>query len=94
MSFEAEFFIVLSYVGTLQASPSTINFPARPKQTIKANKKIVQQQLSLETGCVILLKDISNIITAEKQGKIKNDLDATVKTLMDKYGGYNGCKSI
>ena len=49
---------------------------------------MVQQQLSLETGNVILLKDLSNIMTANKQGKSKNDLDATVKTLMNKYGEF------
>ena len=49
---------------------------------------MVQQQLSLETGKVILLKDLSNIMRANKQGKSKNDLDATVQTLIDKYGEF------
>lgn len=55
---------------------------------MKANKKMVQQQLCLETGNVNLLKDLSNIMTANMQGKSKNDLDATVKTLMNKYGEF------
>ena len=45
---------------------------------------MVQQQLSLETGNVILLKDLSNIMTDNKQGKSRNDVHATVQTLMDK----------
>ena len=51
---------------------------------MKANKKMFQQQLSLETGNVILLNDLSNIMTANKQGKSGNDVDATV----DKYGEF------
>ena len=52
----------------------------------KANKKLVQQQLSQETGNTVLLKDLSNISTANKQRKSRNNLDTTVATLMDKYG--------
>ena len=50
---------------------------------------MVQQKLSLETGNVILLKDLSNIMTANIQGKSKNDVDATVQTLIDKYGEFS-----
>ena len=55
---------------------------------MKANKKLVQQEISKETGKVILLKDICNIITAAKQGRSRNNLDITVQTLKDKYGMY------
>ena len=53
---------------------------------MKANKKLIQQQLSQESGCIILLKDLSNIATTNKVHKSRNDLDVTVKSLMDKYG--------
>ena len=53
---------------------------------MKANKKLVQQQLSQETGNIVLLKDLSNISTANKQRKSRNNLDMTVATLLDKYG--------
>ena len=53
---------------------------------MKANKKMIQQQLSHETGNVILLKDLSNIVTDYKSGKSRNDLNSTVKLLMDTYG--------
>ncbi len=53
---------------------------------MRANKKMVQQQMCQDTGNIILLKDLSNITTAHKQGKSRNDLDATVSVLMNKYG--------
>lgn len=46
---------------------------------MNANKKMIQTQLTQETGKVILLKDLTNIATAVKQGNSQN-------TLMDKYG--------
>ena len=54
---------------------------------MKANKKLVYQEISKETGKVILLKDICNT-TAAKQGKSRKNLDITVQTLKDKYGMY------
>lgn len=53
---------------------------------MKANKKLVQQQLAKETGSIVLLKDLSNISTGLKAKKSTNNLDVTVKTLMEKYG--------
>ena len=55
---------------------------------MKANKKLVQQ-LCQETGNIVLLKDLSNIATANKQRKSRNNLDVTVTTLMDKYGMFS-----
>ena len=34
---------------------------------MKANKKMIQQQLSQESGSIILLKDLSNIVTAQQK---------------------------
>ena len=53
---------------------------------MKAKKKMVQQQLCQETGNIVLLKDLSNIALATKKGESRNDLDATVQVLMEKYG--------
>ena len=53
---------------------------------MKANKKLIQEEMSKETGKAVLLKDISNIAAAAKHGKSRNDLDITVQTLKDKYG--------
>ncbi len=52
---------------------------------MKANKKLVQQALCQETGSVILLKDLSNLVNRRERTN-RNDLDAVVKLLMDKYG--------
>ena len=52
---------------------------------MKANKKLIQEQMSKETGKAVLLKDISKIATVAKLGKSRNDLDITVQTLKDKY---------
>ena len=51
-----------------------------------ANKKLVQQQISQESGKVVLLKDLVNIAANSKKGKLKNDLDTCVSHLKDKYG--------
>ena len=48
--------------------------------------KMVQQQLCQETGNIVLLKDLSNIAITAKKGESRNDLDATVQVLMEKYG--------
>ena len=53
---------------------------------MKANKKMVQHELSLETGNIILLKDLTNIAASLKQGDTRNNLDATIGLLMNKYG--------
>ena len=53
---------------------------------MKANKKLVQETLSQETGNVITLKDLSNIAATNKKSTTTNDLDAVVKLLVEKYG--------
>ena len=53
---------------------------------MKAKKKMIQQQLTQETGNVVLLKDLTNIALLEKRGKTRNDLDKSVTLLMEKYG--------
>ena len=52
---------------------------------VKANKKMIQQQLTAETGQVILLKDLTNLSSSLRKGKSRNDLDAAVNFLMDNY---------
>ena len=52
------------------------------------NKKMLQQELCQETGGIVLLKDITNIATAMKKGRSRNDLDDTVSLLTSKYGKH------
>ena len=58
---------------------------------MNANKKLIQEAICQETGNVILLKDLTNIASATKKKTTRNDLDAVVKLLMDKYGKYLVC---
>ena len=58
---------------------------------MNANKKMIQMQLSQETGKVISLKDLTNIATAAKQGDSRNSVDAVVHNLMEKYGKRVQC---
>ncbi len=53
---------------------------------------MVQQQFAHESGSIILLKDLSNIALAGKQRKSRNDLDETLKVIMNKYGEFNVVK--
>ena len=53
-----------------------------------ANKKLVQQQITQDTGKIVLLKDLSNLAASAKNSSTKNDLNHCVKTLMEKYGEY------
>ena len=68
--------------------PAEIKEKASHLLKMNANKKLIQQQLVNETGNIILLKDLSNIATAIKHGRTRNNLDSAVKTLMEKYGNY------
>ena len=53
---------------------------------MNVNKKLLQQELVQDTGNVMLLKYSTNITSATKCGKSRNDLDVTVDTLMKHYG--------
>ena len=54
--------------------------------SLKANKKLVQDNLTKTTGKVVLLKDLSNIATKMKSGHTRNDLQECVKRLTETYG--------
>ena len=56
---------------------------------LKANKKMVKDNLVQSTGKAILLKDLSNLMTKVKSSRSRNDLEATVKKLTDKFGEYS-----
>ena len=70
--------------------PSQRRLPAETKTNLlqmNANK-MIQSQLSQETGKVILLKDLTNIAAEAKQGNSRNSVDAVIHNLMEKYGLY------
>ena len=53
---------------------------------MRANKKLIRQQLTQESGKIVLLKDISNIASQAKKRKYRNDLTAVVEDLIEQYG--------
>ena len=87
-------YLAISYYrnSSFKHLPQQCRLPAEAKQKVasllqmKANKKLIQQEVSKDTGKIILLNDIYNIATAFKQCKTQNNLDMTVQMLTDKYG--------
>lgn len=69
-----------------RALPMEAKTKAAKLLEMKAHKKMIQHQLSRETGKIVLLKDLSNIAACQKCGTTQNDLDATIEMLMSKYG--------
>ena len=55
---------------------------------LRANKKLIRQQLIQENGKIVVLKDISNIASQAKEEKSHNGLTAVVKDLIEQYGKY------
>lgn len=53
---------------------------------MKANKKLVQEELSQKTGNIILLKDLTNLCSRAKKENTRNNLEAVVKLLKENYG--------
>lgn len=53
---------------------------------LKANKKMVQNDLVKSTGKSIILKDLSNLMTKARSNNSRNDLEKTVQKLFDKFG--------
>ena len=55
---------------------------------IRANKKLLQEQISSESGKVVLLKDLSNIHQKQKLNIGANSLEGTVKQLKATYDEF------
>ena len=55
---------------------------------LKANKKMVKDDLQSSTGKVVLLKDLSNLMTKTKSESTRNNLEVAVKQLTEKHGKY------
>ena len=53
---------------------------------LKANRKLIQQELSKQSNKIILFKDLSNIHQRMKERESRNDVDFLVNTLQKKYG--------
>lgn len=79
----------LEHLPQQRALSKDVKAKATKLLEMKANKKLIQRQITEETGKIILLKDLTNISSAMKDGKSRNDLDSTIAMLKDKYGKYN-----
>ena len=53
---------------------------------LKANRKLIQQELSKQSNKIVLFKDLSNIHQRMKERESRNDVDFLVNTLQEKYG--------
>ena len=53
---------------------------------LKANRKLIQQELSKQNNKIILFKDLSNIHQRMKERESRNNVDFLVNTLQEKYG--------
>ena len=53
---------------------------------MKVNKKMLQQQLSVESGRVVTLRDLTNLTVKMKQSMSRNDLVHVVELLEKDYG--------
>lgn len=58
---------------------------AKTLLSLKANKKMVLDKMSVESGKVVLLKDLSNLMRRQSTD-VRNDLSQTVELLTEKYG--------
>ena len=74
------------HLPTKRKLPSDAKEKAAKLLEMKASKKMVQQQLTSETGKIVLLKDLSNITTCANKGKTSNDINQCVSILTDTYG--------
>lgn len=52
---------------------------------LKANKKLVREQLEKEGNIVVTLKDLTILAAKDKSKDSRNDLEATVTMLRNEY---------
>ena len=55
---------------------------------LKVNKKFLQQKLSIESGKIVTLKGISNLVTRMNAAEKRNDLQNTVNNLQNRCGKF------
>ena len=55
---------------------------------LKVNKKLLEQKLSVESGKIFTLKDISNLVTRINPTEKCNDLKAIINNLENQFGKF------
>ena len=81
--------LFVGFICAFSMSETPVKDKATQLLSLKANKKLVQQKLSQETGQVVLLKDLTNVSTMMRKEKSRNYIDKVVQTLMERYGKIN-----
>lgn len=65
--------------------PPDLQTKAASMLQLRANKKLLREQLEVQSNKAVTLRDLSNLAARKKQGCSRNDLEATVKLLQNKY---------
>ena len=55
---------------------------------LKVNKKLLQQKLLVESGKIVTLKNISNLVTRINAAEKRNDLQNQINYLQNQYGKF------
>ena len=71
-----------------RALPADMKNMAENLIKLKVNKKLLQQNLSVESGKIVTLKDISNLVTRINAAEKCNDLQNTINNLQNQYGKF------
>ena len=71
-----------------RALPADMKNMAENLIKLKANKKLLQQKLSVERGKIVTLKDISNLVARINAAEERNDLQNTINNLQNQYGNF------
>ena len=71
-----------------RALPADMKNMAENLIKLKVNKKLLQQKLSVESGKIVTMKDISNLVTRINAAKKRNDLQNTINNLQNQYGKF------
>ena len=61
--------------------PAQRKLPEKQLLKLKANRKLIQQELSKQSNKIVLFKDLSNIHQRMKERESRNDVDFLVNTL-------------
>lgn len=79
----------LPFIPTFTKTKTTLS-PIKSKAedllAMKVNKTMLQQQLSVESGRVVTLRDLTNLTVKMKQSMSHNDLVHVVELLEKNYG--------
>ena len=80
--------VFFKHLPQQRALPADMKNMAKNLIKLKVNKKLLQQKLSVESGKIVTMKDISNLVTRINAAKKRNDLQNTINNLQNQYGKF------